>query len=275
MLDRKKTIEAGWTQCSIFNYISSPYLYEIIPANLRDEQNYYVVLSHPCSLLNSDLEIEPDLEIAVAIPIGQIDGNCTHGKNPRKLHVCLTQLNQSFELEQKNRCVISRKHIDKCTPTIGKLESSVARAICTWVINRYISSAFPDNFETRISKNKSKLRKLFANPVGQKCRAVYITLNESLRDLDEDENYELRVFFTLSTLDYQDYDREYDEPNNAYKDFLDKLTLIFQHTNGITLLNATFLDDSKLTVAQVQNPAFMKWNFDFISIASNSEIDQI
>lgn len=275
MLERKKAIDAGWSQFSVFNHTSSPRLYEAIPEQLKKQSYYYIVLSHPCSLLHYDLELEPNLEVVVAKPIDVVDGNCTYGKNPRKLHIEIEGLGQNFELEQRDRCLVNREHIDKCNPAEITLEYSVARAICVWVVNRYMSSAFPDAFETRVSKSKSKLRKLFSSVIGQKCRSVYIILNEPLRDLEETEDYQLRIFFTLSSLDFQEFDAKDDDYNSDYTAFLKTLVKIFEDIDGVVLIKAVFIDDSKLTVAQVQAPSFMKWNFDFLSVATNSEITHI
>ncbi|MCQ8848100.1 hypothetical protein NQT74_05880 [Alteromonas stellipolaris] len=273
--DREKAVEFGWNQCSVFNYDSSPELFKLLPPHLQNEANFYIVLSHPCSLLNYSLELEPDLEVATATPVAKADGNCTFGKNPRKLHLEIEQLALVVEVEQKNRLVIPRGEIASCAPLVATLTASTSRALITWTVNRYLSSAFPDEFERRISNKKTQLRKVFNSEVGQKCKAVYVVINESIKDLPDDESYELHIYFTLNRQNYALYDDEAEDTPDGFNSFLKRLTDLFEKINGTRLLSVNFQDDSKLTVAQVESPKLIKWNFDFLSIAAETPIERV
>jgi hypothetical protein len=72
IFDREKAIKFGWRQCSIFNRSSSPLLVKQLPDTHQIENAFYLVLSHPCSLLNANLDSEPNLEYIVCQPIDKV-----------------------------------------------------------------------------------------------------------------------------------------------------------------------------------------------------------
>lgn len=272
MFERSLAISNGWGQCSIFNASSSPSIFKGIPECFRDPDAYYIVLSHPCALLNYNLESEPDFEVVKAIKIEKLDGNFTFGKNPRKLQISSEQLGFHLELEQKFRFSISREVICHDKPLLIASNPEFNRQVTTWVINRYVGSAFPDAFEERLSKSKSKIRKAFEKEVGVKCRSAYIVLNEQFLDLSDEDSYEVRLYFTLSKEDFIVYDDEFSE-EEPFSAFLQRISEIFKCINGVELIEIKFLDDSKLTLRQLQNPKFCKWNYDHLSMNTQTEID--
>ena len=48
-----------------------------------------VVVSHDCDITQT-AEIEPNVEVIIGHIIATSDGNCTHAKNPRRLHLPCT-----------------------------------------------------------------------------------------------------------------------------------------------------------------------------------------
>ncbi len=273
MFDRNKAIKFGWNQCVIFNHTSSPKVFSCIPEKHKGEDNYYIVLSHPCSLLNYSLVNEPTFEYVIAKPIEKIDGNCTFGKNPRKLHIYIASMGKAFELEQCNRNYVIRDLISDEAPISAIFEPEIARSICLWVANRYLASSFPDEFENRISKAKKNLRKKYSGAVGEKCRSAYLILNEPLLDLESDEDYKLRLFFTLSPDDFQTYDQESDTAQMPFKEFLLSVKKILNELKGISIEQIAYLNENQITLNQIQSPKFKKWNYDFLSVVSNTETD--
>jgi hypothetical protein len=49
-----------------------------------------IVISHDCDISNKP-KVEPYIEVIVGIRINAVDGNCTHSKNPRILHILAKQ----------------------------------------------------------------------------------------------------------------------------------------------------------------------------------------
>lgn len=271
--DRKAAISLGWRQCSIFNCMSSPKLYSSLPECHQFKAAFYMVLSHPCSLLNANLESEPTLEYIVCQPIDKVHGNSTFGKNPRLLHIEIDE--KTFELKQKDRGFISKSLIDEEAPVISALPINKESLIIRWMANRYITTALPDQFETRLGKQKDKLSKAFNNEVGKVCKSVYINLNEFILDLNETEDYECILVFLLNAEDYEAYYDEEDNENSPFNNFLKRISDIFSSAEGITLTKAMFVSEKSFTVHQVESGQLKRWQFDYISIAKGGSLTKV
>lgn len=263
--DRAQAISNGWRQCSIFNKASSPILYDQIPSNHQSESYYYLILSHLCSLLNGNLELEPTLEYIVCENIDSIDGNNTYGKNPRVLDLEINELNKlKIRALQRSRGFINKVSIQKEKPLVSSISNE--QSVTRWMANRYITTALPDEFESRISKQKSKLAKVFASDIGKKCKSVYINLNEFTIDLQKNENYVLHIFFVLQDSDFKAYFETEDNPNSVFNKFLTNISSKIEGCEGIVLSKATFINEKTLTVAQLESGKLKRWQFDYVSL---------
>ncbi len=80
----------------------------IADLDLHDEQipenELVVVISHDCDIANSS-EDEPNIEVIVGNKVSAANGNFTHAKNPRKLHI-------SFE-NGEQPCIVELLAIEK------------------------------------------------------------------------------------------------------------------------------------------------------------------
>lgn len=271
--NRSLAIEKGWRQCSIFSASSCPELYNKLVAEHKVENAFYMVLSHPCSLLNPNLIIEPYLEYIVCEEISDLDGNASFGKNPRLLHIELEELNGlKLKLEQKARGFISKISIASEPPLFSCLSDKNESLIVRWMANRYITTALPDEFESRVAKQKSKLTKAFSTEVGITCKAVYISLNEFVLDLPKEEKYECILVFLISDANYENYTREEDGEGHIYNDFLKRIDTVFQSIDGIDLKTTMFISENNLTIGQLESGRLKRWQFDYISVSKGGEI---
>lgn len=268
--DREASIENGWRQCSLFNIDSSPLLYALLQQEHKIENAFYMVLSHPCSLLNANLKNEPDLEYIVCNPIDTLDGNATYGKNPRLLHIDIK--GHLLELQQKSRGFIKKHLISKERPMISTLDFKDESLITRWMANRYITTALPDQFESRLYKAKPKIAKSFNSEIGKQCKSVYISLNEFVEDLGDGKSYECSLVFTLSRNGYAKYVEEEDNGSTNFCDFLNRITQIFNAVEGVTLKKTMFVGEHRLTIEQVESGKLKRWQFDYISVSKNGEV---
>src|SRR5271163_1441769 len=56
----------------------------------NDAETVVLVISHDCDLAYHDLGIEPNCEVMVGRSVEKLDGNCSWGKNARKLQLPFT-----------------------------------------------------------------------------------------------------------------------------------------------------------------------------------------
>lgn len=268
--NREIAIKLGWQQCSIFTKDSSPSLYELLPSEHKLENSFYMVLSHPCSLLNANLISEPTLEYIVCEEVGSLDGNCTFGKNPRILHLAVE--GTKLALYQNKRGFIPKSLITTCKPQITNLPFSDESLITRWMANRYTTTALPDEFENRLSKSKSKLSKAFASSLGAKCKTVYIGLNEFIKDLPTESVYECTLVFTLNRDNVEELVAQEDDANSEYNQFKSRIITIFDSIQGVTLNKVLFIGENKLTVEQLESGKLKKWQFDYVSLSKSGQI---
>jgi hypothetical protein len=83
-------------------------------ANLNDSSDaeLVVAISHDCDIANDNLEAEPAIEFIFGRIIQKLDGNYTHGKNPRILHLNYIHSGTPISLELiASRRIIVDKHV--------------------------------------------------------------------------------------------------------------------------------------------------------------------
>ncbi|MGO2130552.1 MAG: hypothetical protein ACTH4U_17620, partial [Pseudoalteromonas prydzensis] len=209
----------------------------------------------------------PDLNKLVSDELGaiHIDGNNTYGKNPRVLDFEIPELNNiKIRALQKKRGFINKISIHSEKPLVGSISNE--QSVTRWMANRYTTTALPDEFESRITKQKSKLAKIFAGDIGKKCKSVYINLNEFTRDLQKHEAYVLNIFFVLQNSDYEAYFETEGSQNSIFNKFLTNISSKIEDCEGIVLNKAIFMNEKRLTVAQLESGKLKRWQFDYVSL---------
>lgn len=112
-----------------------------------------IIASHDC-----DLASNPDREPFVEVIVGQKvvkDGNHTHAKNPRKLHIEFTGESLFWgEFEANRKRSIDKIGLRQYVPVASAWLNAESRATFQfWLASRYRRAAFPDEFERRLSAN--------------------------------------------------------------------------------------------------------------------------
>lgn len=110
-----------------------------------------VVASHDCDLAQ-DPQSEPDVEVIIGSVISTLDGNNTHAKNARKLHLRCSGGTEIFaEFIVTSKIKIPKLSLASYTPSSDYYLSTENKNIFQrWLASRYRRSAFPDEFETRL-----------------------------------------------------------------------------------------------------------------------------
>lgn len=118
-------------------------------------QTLVIIATHDCDLAQS-LESEPQIEIIIGRIIDKIDGNFTHAKNSRKLHIEFggaMPFFAEFEATAKNK-IQKESLIDFLPRAETRLTPEHYNIYQYWLASRYRRSAFPDEFEQRLKKAK-------------------------------------------------------------------------------------------------------------------------
>ena len=175
---------------------------------LRDaqapESTVVVVISHDCDLAASP-DKEPEVEVIVGRLIEKADGNFTHAKTPRVLHIefATAEGTKCVELVATRKTRISKgdfaDHAPRPQFNLGPAQQSVLQR---WLGARYRRAAFPDAFERRLDKSGAdrRLSKIL-KPVGEHIRGIFFDVddgNDAQREEPED-TYALAIVLVYTS----------------------------------------------------------------------------
>ncbi len=239
-------------------------------------QTLVIVASHDCDLAQAP-EGEPVVELVVGRLLTDNNGNFTHAKNARKLHVDVAGAVHFWaEFEATAKVSIDKLALNAFDPRPDAHLSPESRATFgMWLASRYRRSAFPDEFERRLIK-EFKLHERIAKavkPHGELIAGVFFDVDdgaEVTRD-GPDDTYTLDITI-LHSAD-PNFDAAERAAKAAVKDiekaFKDKLfdpTKTWQH---IELRSCDPVSESVLTYQQFKQ--LKRWRLEHISLAAEPQ----
>ena len=241
------------------------------------DKTLVIIASHDCDLAQAP-EGEPAVEVVVGRLVTDKDGNCTHAKNARKLHVEFA--GAAFigaEFEATAKVSIDKRALNDFVPRPEAHLSPENHAIFQmWLASRYRRSAFPDEFERRLTLKEFKLHEKIAKavkPHGELIAGVFFDVDEGdevTRD-GPDDTYTLDI--TILHLADPDFDAAEKAAETAAKAieqaFRDKLldpTKTWQH---IELRSCEPVSESVLTYQQFKQ--LKRWRLEHISLAAEPQ----
>jgi hypothetical protein len=226
------------------------------------EKTFVVVISHDCDLAN---EQEDSFEVIIGrvLDENELNGNFTHTKNVRKLHIEFKNGSEIIFVE-----LLTGKH--------KLLKDSLQSQVCTsphcldvknleilqrWLAARYRRSAFPDEFNNRLKKFKieDKLKKILES------QGVFIL--SILFDLDDGKNierngdediYELSIYLVYES-------HNFDVAHDVAKSVTEKIKGLFEKKFcGIELIDCQVISDEVLTVKYAR--VLREWRLEYLSL---------
>ena len=234
-----------------------------------------VVISHDCDLAKEP-EIEPEIEVIIGRRVPAPNGNLTHAKNPRKLHLLCSE-NESevcLELEAKaKRCVMKANldgHLPNQVITITPGNRSILQQ---WLAARYRRSGFPDDFESRLDATRvdRRIEKILKN-LGANLVGVFFEVDndEEIDRRGTEEPYELRIYLLYCT--QHDPARAKAEATEA----AEKISLAFNNCrlpgsdwDAIELVSCEAISDEVMPYAA--SVRMKKWNCEYLSLRDDPE----
>jgi hypothetical protein len=247
---------------------------------LRDarapESTLVVVVSHDCDLAASP-DKEPEIELIVGRQIEKADGNFTHAKTPRVLHIefATPDGGKFVELSATKKVRVAKSDFADNEPRrefqLGPTEQSILQH---WLAARYHRAAFPDAFVKRLNESdaSARLTKIL-KPAGKHIRAVFFDVddgNEVQRN-EPNDSYALRIVL-LYTSQPNSLESEAvalkvrDQIESAFEElFLNK----DNSWRDIELLECMVMSDQALTYAQ--SVLLKQWRLEHLSLREDPE----
>lgn len=240
-------------------------------------QTIVVVATHDCDLAQ-DPDGEPVVEVIVGRKVTDKDGNYTHAKNSRKLHIEFSgETDFSAEFEATAKAPIDKIHLNQFVPRTDARLAPENRAIFQmWLASRYRRSAFPDEFEQRLTSREFKLHEKIAKavkPHGDLIIGVFFDVDdgqEVMRDGPGDA-YTLDItILHAASPDFHAAEAAAQTASEAIEDvFKEKLfnpTETWQH---IELRSCEPLSESVLTYQLFRQ--LKRWRLEHMSLAADPQ----
>ena len=240
------------------------------------DQTLVIVVSHDCDLAQAP-EGEPVVEVAIGRLLTDKDGNCTHAKNARKLHVeFVSTVDFWAEFEATATLSVGKRELNDFVPRPEAHLSPEDLAIFQlWLASRYRRSAFPDEFERRLVR-ELKLHEKIANalrPHGELIAGIFFDVDEGVEVTRDgpDDTYTLDITILHSAapdfdLAEQAADSAAKVIEKAFKKKLFDPTKKWQH---IELRSCDPVSESVLTYQQFKQ--LKRWRLEHISLAAEPQ----
>lgn len=248
---------------------------------LRDTQapdwTVAIVASHDCDLAQ-DPESEPEIELVVGRLTTDKDGNCTHAKSARKLCIDFSGAAACWcEFEATEKISVDKYQLNDFVPRTDALLSIEGSAVFQmWLASRYRRSAFPDEFERRLTSKEFKLHEKIAKavrPHGELIVGVFFDVDEGVEVIRDgpDDTYTLDITILHSA------DADFDAAENAAesaakaieKAFTEKLLVPTKSWQHIELRVCDVVSESVLTYQQFKQ--LKRWRLEHISLAADPQ----
>ena len=230
-----------------------------------------MVVSHDCDLAQ-DPAVEGDVEVLVGRRIAHADGNHSHAKNARRLHLTFTGGRDSVvaEFTSGSKQAVSKEQLGAFLPLDNVRATPSERVILQrWLASRYRRSAFPDEFDRRLGD--LGLREAISTALkkhGLSISAIYFDVDEGneVKRSGPQDTYGLSIYLLFDT----SHDAEVAEKASMAaaaaitKAFRTKCCLSAGVWHSIELLECEVVSDRAMTVQQADS--LQRWSADHLSL---------
>jgi len=237
--------DGGWEQGSIVAPVDLASLSGTVGAGPFKDGSFGIVLSQSCDVVASSYEDEPKVEILVAEPIQKSNWQYVRLRNPRIFHMPFTHSGTTAycELRPHLRFMLPRHLLeDIARDSVRELPPDSLQQVRVWIVDRYVRSALPDEFNNRLKKIDKRLETLFKKK-SEGVTGVWIFLNTE-EALDAATPYRMiRTVVTMKTELYSDRARR-----SKAEDFAVQLGKILEDCEGIESDFPVVLPESRFTL---------------------------
>jgi hypothetical protein len=233
-----------------------------------------IVISHDCDLAQSP-DTEPTVEIIVAKRVQAADGNFTHAKNSRRLHLeCgIDGAESCLDMQAQDKVGIKKSALAAHKPAAKVVIKPEDRSVLQrWLAARYRRAAFPDEFEQRL--NDTGVAKRIAKivePLAKELVAVFFDVDDGTEQDRKGENdlYGLRIDLLYSTENDPAVAQEAAEKAAAAiaAAFRERCFDAVAGWKWIELLGCEAISDEAMTYAM--STQLKRWNMDYLSLRAD------
>ncbi|MFZ1138582.1 MAG: hypothetical protein WAN76_05360 [Candidatus Sulfotelmatobacter sp.] len=230
-----------------------------------------IVISHDCDLAASPAK-EPRVEAILGRLIEKPDGNLTHAKNARALHVPFVRANQQqwVEMIATGKLTVEKTDLAAFAPrTDISLDQAEYPTFQRWLAARYRRSAFPDAFDKRLEESGTE-RQLVSilKRLGQHIIAIFFDVDDGKEATRTDpaDVYALRIYLLYTT--ESNPEEAMAAAEEARQQIEEAFHRVFLKPSGqwrdIELLECVVIADEAMTYRQ--SLQFKEWRLEHLSL---------
>jgi hypothetical protein len=260
--NRRISVDHRWRQGSVFPADVAAGIAVEARVQPWGADDLVLVISQDCDVLNSSLELEPNVEVhfARAISAEGRDGRYANGRNPRALQFssAASSVSQLYSVSIHQKFYTPRTALLNGIPRF-QLEPAVVSLIGRWTAKRYDRSAFPDAFNRRCRPARNRVERLLeAN--GHLVSGVFLRL-DPIEELGPGEVYRGLVRMTAQPEVISNEEAELAALNAAAE-----LESALNECSGLDV-EVDLVSEDEFTINDLR--LTKRWDFDFISDSSD------
>lgn len=252
---------AGWRQGSIVKIEDCQALEMEIPEGGR-----LIVISQSCDITHAHIAEEPCVEVITATLIDKQEGNFTHNKNPRKLHLILQTGDgeKCLQLLQLDKNRLQRTVLENLSPdTSVYFENREKNVMARWLAARYQRPAFPNGFNSAIGgvrRAKKRKERQAAKRISPIVSGIFLQVLP-FRDLRDGETYKVNMLALVPASKKKEVDLE----SSDVRQPIQEIAFVMKEANMEVELNIEFED---MVPYSYFRDDFKPWSYDEISLAN-------
>jgi hypothetical protein len=169
----------------------------------KPDTDLAIAISHDCDIANDNLETEPAVEFIFSRILENHNGNYTHGKNPRILHLDYIHNEQTIWIELiASRRVIVQKNLLEAIQPDQTYRLITRQTLQSWLAVRYRRIALPNSLVERLRSVSTYIEK-----EGKRNSSGILSFRLSYEPKDEllpEEPYELwlSIVYVIDKAEY-------------------------------------------------------------------------
>lgn len=235
-----------------------------------------IVATHDCDLAQLT-DREPNVEVIIGRRIQKLDGNNTHAKSSRTLHIAF-EGNEPFlaEFIITDKRIIDKNVLAGFEPEVNfKLSPPEFATFQLWLASRYRRAAFPDEFEHRMKESglASKISKI-VKQYGEMITAIFFDVDDGreIAHTTSDEVYVLDITLLHEVEPDRDAAVEAAEKAKAAIEDAFKAKLVHEQSGVWQKIELRYIDVvSEESLTYRQSKLFRKWRLDHISLGADPQ----
>ena len=233
---------------------------ELLPEGERRGNTLAIVISQSCDIVHLSFEVEPFVEVVLAVKSARLDGNYTFGKSPRRVDFKLVAIDseQSYSCDINRRLRLDRRSLLDNRPLFD-LPEEETQLLARWLSRRYYRVALPDALVKRVGDPKmSQIRKALKRD-GIPLSNILVSLDH-WDEVGEDTPYKV-ILFGVVPVEVQKHPDQFEQASRA----IAAVRAILSNVAGVVLEDSQVVGEDKISMDDLRT--LRHWEFDSLSLA--------